>query len=238
MKTFTLKHDFEIKGEILKPRGRGPFITVLLVHGYLGFMHQKQFRLLSEYFIKEGFAVVRFDFSCGQGQSEGRYEQARISRWQEELSLVIEYVKTSGFCKHLVLLGHSLGGLLSAQQAHKADALITLNGLYALPLHIHRYNYAPKEKVTFKLPFSFIVDMLLHLRMPRWKKLHIPILIAHAQGDEVVSVTQAYKAHKKFRTSELFIFPSSEHTLRDEKTIMLVAKKFSSWIKSKVKTMQ
>lgn len=232
MKSFRIKDKFTIKGEIFKPKKGKKFKTILLVHGYLGYMHQKQFKILTDEFVKKGFCVVRFDFSCGQGESSGKYSQAKVSQWQYELKKVISFVRELDFVSELILLGHSLGGLLCAQQGIFADKLITLNGLYKIPVHVRHYNYAPKKKVHFKLPPTFVLDMIFNLRMPKFAKLNLPVLVLHSLGDEMLPVTDAERAHKKYKNSKLIVFESHEHTLRDEKVIKSISREIVKWIKN------
>jgi len=233
---FTLDLTYKLEGEFLIPKGKGPFTTVILVHGFLGFMHQKQFKVISERLVAAGYAVCRFDFSCGQGESEGAFEQGRISNWKKEMFQVISYVKQQSFVSKIVLLGHSLGGALALQQHVHADALITLNGVYRFPYRLSSRTYeTPREGGSYTIPTWFIIDALLHLRLPPLSTISCPVLVMQSTNDSKLRPVQAEYAVQKLKHPELCMFESPEHTLREMDTLEFVTSKLIVWLKRTVR---
>ena len=94
-------------------RSRG---TVLIVHG-LG-EHAGRHHGLAEWFNAQGFAVRAHD-QYGHGQSDGlRGDLPRPARLLDDLADVVDNTRLRMFKnKPLILLGHSMGGLVVAQFA-------------------------------------------------------------------------------------------------------------------------
>ena len=94
-------------------RSRG---TVLIVHG-LG-EHAARYRSLAEWLNTQGFAVRAHD-QYGHGQSDGvRGDLPQASRFLDDLADVVDSTRRRMFRdKPLILLGHSMGGLVAAQFA-------------------------------------------------------------------------------------------------------------------------
>ena len=113
---------------------------VVLCHGFTGdrlgpgYLFVKCSRALADARI----ASVRFDF-CGSGESEGVFNEMNTDTMMRDLCAVVETVRKRFAPTHLVLFGHSFGGMIAARRAATlgAEGLILLSPV-ADPLGIAR----------------------------------------------------------------------------------------------------
>lgn len=86
-------------------RGAGP--TIVFLPGYASDMTGGKAVALDQWAGEQGRAMLRFDYS-GCGASEGRFEDATLDSWRDDVLLLIDRL-TEG---PLVLVGSSMGGWL------------------------------------------------------------------------------------------------------------------------------
>lgn len=95
-----------------RPKG-GPW--VVFCHGFTG--HRLGpgylFVRLSRELAAEGVSSLRFDFA-GSGESDGRFADMTVDTMQSDLLAAVRLVRRRYAPSSLVLLGHSLGGMIAA----------------------------------------------------------------------------------------------------------------------------
>lgn len=124
-------------GEIRNPQGErldytfhsGPVNDRVLVlgHGVTGNKDRPFLVSLAEGLSAVGISTLRFSFA-GNGESEGRFEDATISKEVADLSAVIDALGDRTIC----YAGHSMGGAVGMLRAHRDDRighLISLAGM-------------------------------------------------------------------------------------------------------------
>lgn len=133
----------ELLGVTHAPEKAGPRPTVVVCHGFKGFMDWGFFPFLAELLVERGFAVVRFNFT-GSGMRPGdvlvtdteAFRRATFSQDLEDLGRVLAALGTEigeGLVdpERIGLFGHSRGGgiatLAAAQEAWRSRlrALVT-----------------------------------------------------------------------------------------------------------------
>jgi esterase/lipase len=100
---------------IQKPRGKGPFPTVILLHGFTGYKEEANIVKLAKGLEKERIASIRFDAS-GFNESEGTIkDNYRFSNYVKDVESVYSYLKKLNFVdsSRIGVCGHSLGAQLS-----------------------------------------------------------------------------------------------------------------------------
>jgi uncharacterized protein len=102
----------------------------ILAHGFTG--HHigpgYLFARLSRKLAEAGFSSLRFDFA-GAGDSDGRFQEMTIGSMRNDLLSSMEYVDEKFAPKKLILLGHSLGGMIASlccNGARRPDGLALL----------------------------------------------------------------------------------------------------------------
>jgi alpha-beta hydrolase superfamily lysophospholipase len=104
-----------------------PRAHVAIVHGYCE--HSGRYREAMERLARAGLAAHAFDYR-GHGQSDGRRAHVdRFSDYLDDLDGFLAHVRARADGKPVVLLGHSLGGLICARWAQERAA-----GVQALAL--------------------------------------------------------------------------------------------------------
>lgn len=138
---FTLDVDGRrLWGSVSLPDRRGPAPTVVICHGFKGFMDWGFFPSLAELLAQRGYCALRFNFS-GSGMRPGddavtdpdAFRSASFSRDVSELQRVLQAVGDTiapgrADRHRIALVGHSRGGgtaLLAAAGAPRLAALVT-----------------------------------------------------------------------------------------------------------------
>lgn len=88
---------------------------VLMLHGFTGNKteHGFMFRDFSREIAKYGFASLRMDFS-GNGESDGEFNEFNLTAANNEIRLMVEFIKKLENVVKIDFLGFSMGGSLAA----------------------------------------------------------------------------------------------------------------------------
>ncbi|MBN2188868.1 MAG: alpha/beta fold hydrolase [Chitinispirillaceae bacterium] len=118
-----------LRGSLLVARPKGsPW--VVFCHGFTG--HRLGpgylFVQLSRSLGQAGISSLRFDFS-GAGESEGRFRDMTVDTMRSDLLSAARLVRERCAPSSLILLGHSLGGMIAALECAsiKPDGLVLLS---------------------------------------------------------------------------------------------------------------
>ena len=121
-------HGLTLRGSlhVTKTKGAPWFI---LAHGFTG--HRigpgYLFVRLSRELANAGLSSLRFDFS-GAGESDGTFPDMTVATMRSDLISAVKYIKRRFAPKKIVLLGHSLGGMVASLccAGVKTDGLVLL----------------------------------------------------------------------------------------------------------------
>ena len=118
-----------LRGSLLISRRKGsPWIV--FNHGFTG--HRLGpgylFVRLSRELAEAGFSSLRFDFA-GSGESEGSFSGMTVDSMRSDLRSAVRLVRKRFAPSSLILLGHSLGGMIASLScaAIKPDGLVLLS---------------------------------------------------------------------------------------------------------------
>lgn len=119
--------DISLAGTLTLPEKSGKFAAVILISGSgpqnrdEEIFGHKPFLVLSDYFTKNGIAVLRFD-DRGVGQSTGDFKTATTFDFATDVESAIAYLKTRKDIdtKKIGLIGHSEGGEIAPIVAAKS----------------------------------------------------------------------------------------------------------------------
>ena len=91
-----------------------------IMHGLSGFKEQPHIALYAQTFLENGYTAVRFDTTNTYGESDGKYEDATLTNYFEDLEDVISWAKQQPwYSEPFCLVGSSLGGICTALYAQK-----------------------------------------------------------------------------------------------------------------------
>ena len=199
---------------------------VIIIHGLTGHMEERHIRALAKTCNDIGFATLRMDM-YGHGKSEGKFRDHTVMHWILEIMRVIDYVKELDFVSDIYLTGHSQGGASTVLAAAlKEDCLKAIMPLspammlkeVAATGKFPSTTYDPQNpgdefllfdefplstnymKVAGILPFEDAV-----------RNFHKPVLIVHADTDELVPYDCAVKLQKDYENARLVTIPDDDH---------------------------
>ena len=174
------------------PGSPGARELVLIAHGVTS-SHDRPWLIgLSEALARDGIASLRFSYA-GNGASEGRYEEATITKEVEDLGSVID--ACDGW--RVAYAGHSMGGavgLLRAAQDERLLAFVSLAGMVHVADFMQRVfgQLVPGRDVMLDKPQcplaqGFLDDANAHgsLLEPA-ARVRCPWLLVHGEADELV----------------------------------------------------
>lgn len=229
------------------------------MHGLGGFKEQDHIATFAEAFKEKGFTVVRFDTTNTFGESDGKYEDATITNYYEDLEDVIRWSKIQKWYQEpFALVGHSLGGICSALYAEnhpeKVLALAPISTVVSGQLSIEAHKkFEPEEFANWektgwreaeshskpgiikRLPWAHIVDRMKYDLIPNVNRLTMPVLLIVGEKDTSTPPDQIQILFKLLPgPKELHIIKNASHTFRDQKHLNEIRKIFVAWIESKL----
>lgn len=199
---------------------------VIVIHGLTGHMEERHIKGLAAACNQAGYATLRVEL-YGHGKSGGDFKNHTIAHWVLEIMRVIDYAKSLDFVSDLYLTGHSQGGasvvLAAALKEDCLKALIPLAPAMMIKEYALQGGFPgsgpnpenPEEefllfgerplsnnyvKVAKFLPFEEAI-----------KSFKKPVLIVHADTDEMVPFVYSQKLQKEYADARLVNIPGDDH---------------------------
>lgn len=208
--------------------------TVILVHGF-GVTKEESgmFDNLAQNLSEVGILVYRFDFS-GCGESGGDYGGTSLSKLKQDLSKILEFVKSQQKVDVLKIgvLGQSLGTatiitleprvkclIMMGSVSHPKENLIKSFGGGYNPSGIS--TKIKSSGLIVKVKPKFWKDFEKHKLLESIKKIHCPILFIHGEKDDKVPISDMEAYFKN--ANELkrkIIIKGADHGLRPHREKM------------------
>jgi len=202
-------------------------LLLVICHGFRGAKENGgRIFTFAERLNKLGIGVVAFDFS-GSGQSEGEFSTLTLSRQAADLQSVIDELHAR-YKLPMVLLGRSFGGT-TVIAGGAADERIRAYILWSTPIFLEKTFAAmiPEEYKSlqtgqiahihdaagsYDLGSDFIRDFACHDMEGYLKAMHSkPVLIIHAEDDEIVPAENAVYMANQLEKSKLFLIEQAGH---------------------------
>lgn len=177
-----------------------------VMHGLSGNKEQQHIVTFAEAFKEEGYTVVRFDTTNTFGESDGKYEDATVTNYYEDLEDVINWAKNQvWYNEPFFLAGHSLGGICTTLYAEKhpsevkglAPISTVVSGKLSKDILSSRPTMKDWEKTGWRiekssssptgvkqLPWSHMIDRLKYDILPDAHKLTMPVLLIVGDKDD------------------------------------------------------
>ena len=213
-------------GELLLPKGKaGPLPTVICCPGF-GTSYQFCQKTIGMCLAMSGFAAFCFDFygGCKGSKSGGTMQEMSIFTERDDLSAVIEHIKTLDVVdqESLFLLGESQGGCVVGITApsHRNDvrAMVQYYPAFCIPDDA-RKQFASVSEIpeTYKVFNQKIgrgyAEKLLDFDV--WQEnapYDRPVLIIHGDADRVVDVSYGRRAAEVYADAQLVCLPGEDHS--------------------------
>ncbi len=222
--------DRNIYYEYIKPRiDNNDKPLLLCVHGFDSSSRFMK-RLCALALAKSGFEALVFDF-CGGGlnsKSDLTMKDMTILSEKEELNMMIDYALNIN--KRIILIGESMGSLLSAivakEREEDIEGIILYYPAFSLPDTI-RSLYPDKENIEedpklfgislSKEFFLALYDMDTYELCKGYKK---KVLLLHGDNDEIVNVEYARKAKDIYPNIKYIELANEIHNFRAKGKIL------------------
>lgn len=221
-----------LSAEMLFPEGfdreNGRCELVILMHGFLGSKKSAPLGLLARMLVKQGYAVLRFDFD-GYGKSEGAQVTNTVPGMIHDAMAVWEYAAALPYVHRIVLLGHSQGGVVAGMLAGRLEkagtppaALIQLAPASILKeyarqgrfLSAHCDPVNPPDSINvygFKLGREYILSAQTLPIEEESAWYTGPVCLLHGTSDRIVPLSCSERYHQLYRHSEFHRLRGTEH---------------------------
>lgn len=231
--------------------------VAVIVHGLGGYKEQPLIRALAESFMESHYTVVRYDATNSVGESSGDYSRGTTTSFIQDLSMVIEWIKTMPFYNDepLWLSGHSLGGLsvleYAAQHQSRVAGVITvgavISGLHSKATILeyrpseweewsskgYREDKVPVHAPKNRLPFSHMEDRMSYNLIEKAQTITAPILMVVGEKDENTPLSHQRELYVRLPGEKrLVILKDAPHTPRSHADLLVVKAEAQAWIKN------
>lgn len=241
---------------VLVERSESQKGLAFVMHGLGGFKEQEHIATFADAFKEKGFTVVRFDTTNTLGESGGKYEDATITNYYEDLEDVIKWAQEQEWYQEpFALSGHSFGGISTSLYAEKYPekvlALAPISTVVSGRLSVEANkngedaeDFAKWERTGWKeeesrskpgvikrLPWSHIVDRLKYDLLPNASKLTMPVLLITGENDTVTPPKHIQIFFEALPGQKKFhVIKNAPHTFRDQEHLAEIKNLFLKWI--------
>ncbi len=220
-------------------------LFIVFLHGFMSDIEGDKPKNFLKYCKKKRLGFLAIEYS-GHGKSSGKFTKCNISRWTEDVRLMIKkIVKKNNF----ILIGSSMGSWLSLNQfkyfknqikgflgigsgpeflehlmwkkfSKKIKREIIEKGIYNLKHGEYQY------PITYQLIKDGRKNKVLHKKY----KLKIPITMLHGSKDEVVPVNYSRKILKIFNNTKkkILVIKNGDHSLSNKYALKKINKELDN----------
>jgi alpha-beta hydrolase superfamily lysophospholipase len=234
---------------------QNPKGLAFIMHGLGGWKEQPHIETFADAFFEKGYTAVRFDTTNTFGESDGKYEDATVTNYYQDLEDVINWSKTQEWYKEpFCLAGHSLGGicviLYSEKHPEEIQGLAPISTVVSGKLSLKTPKYQDilktwqetgwrietSESVTGrikKLPWSHMTDRLKYDVLLDAGKLTMSVLMIVGDKDD----STPYEHQKLFfeklpNRKEIHVIKDAPHTFIRSKQLAEIKNIFLKWIEN------
>lgn len=228
----------------------------LVMPGLGGFKEQPHIQTMADAFKENSYTVVRFDPINSIGESDGKYEDATLTNYYEDLEDVIKWAQSHRWYEEpFYLASHSLGGICVALYAEnyseKVKGLAPISTVVSGKLSCEaRSEEELKEwertgwkerrstsrpELILRLKWSHIVDRLKYDLLEKVDKLTMPVLLIVGENDDHTPPAHQKILYKRLPgKKELHIIKGADHNFRAETYLKELKSIFTNWIKNNI----
>lgn len=213
---------------------------VLLGHGVTGNKDRPIIVETAKALNAAGFDTLRFSYA-GNGDSEGDFRDATISKEADDLDAVI--TAASAQYANIAYIGHSMGGavgLLQASRDPRIKALVSIAGMVDTQAFAKEEFGALTpdkdvmwEEPDFPLSSAYMTDLCeTHKDLKdRISSVKAPWLLVHGDEDDIVLPKDSETVISlKPTDTTLEIIKGANHVFDDPAKMSLLTQKISSWL--------
>ena len=233
----------QLTGRLALPADQHPHNFAIYAHCFTCTKNLLAVRLISDALAREGFGVLRYDFT-GLGESSGDFSQTNFSGNVGDLEAASDFLEKQYRAPSL-LVGHSLGGaavLMAASNLPSVRAVATL-GAPSEPGHVTQLLRSSLEEIQsegrakvqiggqgFTIEKQFLDVLQAHALVEVVKKLGRALLILHSPQDQVVGIKNAEEIYLSARHPKSFVsLDGADHLLSSRSDALYAGKVIANW---------
>ena len=216
---------------------------LVIGHGVTGNLDRPVVVALATAAAKSGVHALHFSFS-GNGESEGKFGEATISKAVDDLGSVIDACDDAGY--DVSYAGHSMGAATGLIRATEDDRI--KNVICIAPM-IHTRRFVDKEfgeltpgkanmwgQAGCRITNQFVEDLkAVDTVLPRASDLEVPLYIIHDIDDELVPWAEARAAFDFAKEPKKLVQMSGAGHTFEGKSGDVMAKAVVKWLKEQHK---
>jgi len=251
MEKLFIKNRKNQKIAVLVERAKTPHGLVFVMHGMGDSKDSDHIKTFVKCFFDNNYTVVRFDATGSFGESDGKFENANILTYYEDLEDVLNWSKSRDFYQEpFILCGHSLGATSSVFYAENNPNLIkaVFSASAVINAELSKKNYSLEElynwektgwitedwdgfEAKFKWSYMQAKEKFDLLEMAN--KLNVPTFLVVGELDNnTPPKNQQILFDKLPSRKELYVIKNAPHTFKDKEHLNEVYKVLDEWIKS------
>ena len=207
----------------------------VLGHGVTGNKDRPFVVALAEGLAAAGIHALRFSFA-GNGESEGRFADATVSKEVEDLGAVLSVLDGYSVC----YVGHSMGGAVGVLRASRDERIRLLVSLAGM-VHTHAFaerefgEEVPDEGCMWEEPDcplsqAYMDDMAqIDTVVRRGAEIVVPWLLVHGSEDDVVPIDDSHDILARASgNAELVVIDGADHVFSEHAQVMVA--KVVGWL--------
>jgi len=242
---FYNKNGYQLSARIELPVNQHPHTFAIFAHCFTCTKNLPAVRHISRALIKEGIALLRFDFT-GLGESEGDFADTNFSTNLNDIYATADFLKEN-YQAPEILVGHSLGGsamLHAACQIESVVAVATVGAPYN-PIHVHHLFSDNLEEIDaegqakvniggrpFMVKKQFLDDLQNHSPFEKLRNLRKAVLVLHSPQDRTVEIENAAKIYSAaFHPKSFVSLDGADHLLSKKEDALYTGDMIAAWAK-------
>ncbi|MDQ8201505.1 alpha/beta fold hydrolase [Pelagicoccus sp. SDUM812003] len=240
MDTSTLKNRYGQRIDATFHPAPNTRYLALIGHGVTGNKDRPLIKGLADQLAMRGIPALRFSFT-GNGKSQGRFEDCTITSETQDLTDLLD--EFSSPQRHIIYVGHSMGGavgaLVAAEEPYRIQTLVSLAGM------VHTAEFFKREFGNATPGQGFMWDEpTCPLSQKAWddalaigdtlkaaETLTQPWLLFHGADDDVVPLSDSHAALSAATTAKIKLVerPGESHMF-SELAYREIAADIADWV--------
>ena len=212
---------------------------IVFLHGFMSDLEGKKPKTFLNFAKKNKLGFLALEYS-GHGKSSGKFINGNISKWSNEVSLLIKKIVKKN---KIILVGSSMGSWISLKQFQIfKEQIIGFLGIGSAPEFLEnlmwkKFTKKMKDETnkkgiynlkhgnyTYPITLQLIKDGRKNKVLNKQINLKINVVMIHGKKDEVVPVSYSKKILKIFKNAKkkLVIIKTGDHSLSSPRYLRLL----------------